>query len=432
MWKETVTCSLAESPVGYQKIIHRMTLNSIHYFEKKLDEEDNGYRRWNDPQQIEEDGKAFLIRLDHELNTLFPFFKICIVCGDRNKDRIGLCTGCCGVYYCSRECQQSHWTQGGHKHDCRTLHAITHNDISPNSPSYYSRYNGDDVTQLDSYTTCCLHLLGSVFHPGSSPFSVFGLQRKASESVSKSIFPIPPIPALRRIVYMCLTHTITYLIAHSDNHKNNYSLYQTIADLLLRLEQDQLCYDYLVYSSSVMEQVCIDTIRHDEDDIAIQSMREHVGDCYPPVSLCYHENDIQCLAGSRYDRSMDGEYLERVYRMMFGPVGSLVGIPLLYRVSLIVIKMRLWFHWNNLHAFYTFLCCLSCVDSDIGSRMYGSRDVMSYIRSYLIDIKQCMPSSRFAVKDPKVLKLQIVKLLLGMNHADDCHEFMPTFFEKPE
>ena len=60
-----------------------------------------------------------LYTLEEDLKHLLPFFRVCIVCGDRHKDRIRLCTGCRGVYYCSRECQMKHWKEGGHKDACK-------------------------------------------------------------------------------------------------------------------------------------------------------------------------------------------------------------------------------------------------------------------------------------------------------------------------
>jgi hypothetical protein len=59
-----------------------------------------------------------LYTLDEALKHLFPFFKVCIVCGDRHRHKISLCTGCRAVHYCSRECQAKHWKEG-HKDACK-------------------------------------------------------------------------------------------------------------------------------------------------------------------------------------------------------------------------------------------------------------------------------------------------------------------------
>jgi MYND finger len=40
----------------------------------------------------------------------------CAACGGSPTEKTNLCGGCMMVHYCSKECQQNHWTE--HKKEC--------------------------------------------------------------------------------------------------------------------------------------------------------------------------------------------------------------------------------------------------------------------------------------------------------------------------
>jgi hypothetical protein len=55
---------------------------------------------------------------------------------------------------------------------------------------------------------------------------------------------------------------------------------------------------------------------------------------------------------------------------------------------------------------------------------------MRYIRSFFLDVPQFMPTSRFAIKDARAIKAQIIRLLQAMAQAGDHEDFKPMFFEE--
>ena len=62
------------------------------------------------------------------------YSKICSAC--RKKTATKLCTGCLQVQYCSKECQQSHWSHGGHKAECEAQRSLR-------KQHKFSRENGE-------------------------------------------------------------------------------------------------------------------------------------------------------------------------------------------------------------------------------------------------------------------------------------------------
>jgi hypothetical protein len=395
-----------------KKPIAVMMVNSLRGFVSLTTQEPTIPTKLHKPgtfKTIDKDARQFWMHLPEMLKHTLPgsLFKRCIVCdacqSDWNKEKvkISLCKGCRCVCYCSRDCQMKHWKEGGHKDVCQAVQE--HVKVNKDQHSYGS-------------SLVYLHLLASLFHPVVLATSSSSTSQQHSQFFSMITghqpsrgprnvnFPIT-VSAMNQAVLECLSKILHFfLCSFSKEHKSNAVLYNLVPDLLMRLGQDQLAYDYLVYVTEYMEQVVISTLLR-EYDTAIELMREQICHAFPSRNHFYHSNDSQCLAGSRYDRSTDegdgDEHLDRVYRMMFGPIGSICGTPLFHRISLLMIKTRLWFHFRNLDAIYAFLGCLSQSRSTenqgkkfdpnskqgatVSSTLSTNMVVLQHIRSYVID-----------------------------------------------
>ncbi len=66
-------------------------------------------------------------QMSESLGCVYPIVNIpqqepipCYICG-KKEEKMSRCTQCKEYLYCSRECQKSHWGNGGHKGECQVL-----------------------------------------------------------------------------------------------------------------------------------------------------------------------------------------------------------------------------------------------------------------------------------------------------------------------
>ena len=82
-------------------------------------------RKWWLKAALQEDEAAInnLKRLDEEEGKTTPTLPCCAACGTPKATRrpLNICTRCRTVRYCNRDCQMTHWKEGGHKRDCKRL-----------------------------------------------------------------------------------------------------------------------------------------------------------------------------------------------------------------------------------------------------------------------------------------------------------------------
>lgn len=130
-------------------------------------------------------------------------------------------------------------------------------------------------------------------------------------------------------------------------------------------------------------------------------------------------------AGSRCDRSST-LHVERLLSLLLSQY-----LPAINGIAVLIMKTRLYCHWNDLDAFYTFLnCCnqrtsievsfttVNDADDNTCHRLIGNRDILHYIRKYLFPVKEFLPSSRFAIRNANDIKQQIRLLLPILTDAE--------------
>ena len=355
------------------------------------------------PLRPERDYSPFC-RLDEELKHIFSSFKVCIHC---QKPRAkNLCTGCRGVFYCSRQCQVDHWKY--HKGCCKGVQdafkllekETKHRRKLIEQFAYGNGMNELDVELLmkDLYTKPdivpndapeeirekYLDLLLQLYEQSSGHSKKGGSTAMVKRSVLVE-------RSLLQAVYQALYHSVDLLCYRLDR-KDSYSMFEVIPDFLLRLQQDQMAIDFISWNMMFL---------------LVEGPKENP-----------HSKNLECLP--RYfplyplrDRS-NPEIIDDLIELV-----KIDQMPFYHVLSLIQIKTRLYIHWVNMDAFYTFLQCMDKISIGGGivdpalvcGRLSGCQAVLHHIRNYLIDSDMNLPSSKFVVTGKNAMKEQIESLL---------------------
>ena len=60
---------------------------------------------------------------DDAMRALDAVTSMCCSCGDEGEN-LQTCSRCKCAFYCSKDCQRSHWKSGGHKIKCKQIQAL--------------------------------------------------------------------------------------------------------------------------------------------------------------------------------------------------------------------------------------------------------------------------------------------------------------------
>jgi len=98
----------------------------LHYYHGQGVAQSNDMaRKWWLKAALQEDADAIknLKILDKQEGKTTPTLPCCAACGTptTTKRPLNACSQCHTTHYCNRDCQMTHWKEGGHKRECKRL-----------------------------------------------------------------------------------------------------------------------------------------------------------------------------------------------------------------------------------------------------------------------------------------------------------------------
>ncbi len=296
------------------------------------------------------------------------YTNICNTCFNR-RARI-LCAGCKCVYYCTKNCQTIDWNI--HKIVCKPLQSSIQ-ERETISSSLHLSLKSELLSSKQSVTD---RLLLDAMHNEyeNNNLMIYLLTIRNIKAMSTEvILPRNSDNALEATKQS--THQLLTLLYNIPASCHSPSYVEILPDLLLRLNLDQFAYDMIYWNTTRMK---------DRDHIESRS-------CIPPLHECYQDRSVDILLINIKDKG----------RVVFSHI-----------VILTLIKIRLYLNFNNLDAFYTFLNIPNhCTGYKYLSKLIDQLKLLRLIRAFVIDTKQNVPFTKFAIRDKSKLLEQIEQLL---------------------
>jgi GTPase-activating protein that regulates ARFs (ADP-ribosylation factors), involved in ARF-mediated vesicular transport len=267
-----------------------------------------------------------------------PYLKKCAEC---HRPGEKLCSSCKGVYYCSEICQANHWKAGGHKKFCKSIQ------------SALEKYR----LEKEELHHCDDNLMGTpmdYFHPDNDILGNFWgyvETRPFCRALGNLVNKYSVADATKKSIYESI---IAVLKLHYLNRSDNMGYRDTTPALFLRIDQDQLAFDFI---------------------------RWHV--LYPDDHYDWGDPRLPFLHYWKTDRSEDLLTYYDVAECDF----SLAHIAIY-----VLIKVRLYLHLVNVNAMYAMLTLLHGdhdVPQETGSplvKLQGQAGVHHVIKEYLVGV----------------------------------------------
>ncbi len=280
---------------------------------------------------------------DLEKNWVIPGLKQCNYCRRKGSN---LCTRCKGVFYCSRECQTKDWS--AHKKPCGAIHnALLACKQREKELDEWTRRIYPDLVVDDQYneqydsaltmTTITRELLSSAY--------VSNLKH-SKQAIHEGI------SCYIKMLHNCSSPYV------DDNSVNS------IADLFLRIGQDQYTYEYIRW---------------------------------------YVHYTASEKTRSRMILPLDRSEPLTAYQMK--------KIPLFVHVLYTLMKIRMYLFAKDRDLVYHLVLYLKQYKPNSALYKVGcSRDVLGVIRGYMVD-PLFLPPSQYAVHDTRGLHEQLIQLL---------------------
>jgi hypothetical protein len=361
-----------------------------------------------------------------------------LICHSCHRRAESLCTGCKGVYYCTKACQRKDWKT--HKSKCQEIAKILKESVIDEDKLWKEMVdtseavgcpcheltiaNGSDTRPaLGSFQT--VQTLSQHFHihynfaedfeedeDDEDPVETeddfycnyelnfvtlsslyLNLDDPATGDRLSRLLPMTNVKDARsrQAVRQSVLHSLSVLQL-SRNHER-FNPYDIVPELFMRIDQDQLAYDYIYwYATNV-------------------PARDH--DTYD-----WKDKTKPYLSDWNRDRS------EEDLVVLLEQSTASDSLHLMHLLILTLIKVKLTFHFFLLRSFYTFLGCvfsdgpnIVCSDASLvvmpvyARRLAGNDRVLHLIKSYLFDPIN-MPSSQFTIRDPHILLKQCFALMM--------------------
>lgn len=268
-------------------------------------------------------------------NMNIPYLKQCAEC---HRPGEHLCSACKGVYYCSKNCQANHWKAGGHKKFCKSIQ------------SAMAKY----LEEEEKLRHCDDNLMGmpmDYFDPNNDMLGHFwGIfeTRPFCRALGTLVKKYSVAEATKKSIYESI---IAVLKLHYFNRSDNMGYRDTTPALFLRIDQDQLAFDFI---------------------------RWHV--LYPDGQYDWGNPRLPFLHYWKSDRSED---------ILMNEVGS-YDFSLAHIAIYALIKVRLYLHLVNVDAMYAMLTLLHGNHAqESGSplaKLEGQIGVHCVIKEYLVGV----------------------------------------------
>jgi hypothetical protein len=128
--------------------VAQFNLGGLYYHGHGVAQSNAMARKWWLKAALQEHEKAInnLKILDQKEGKTTPTLACCATCGTpkTTKRPLNICTRCRTVRYCNRECQMTHWKEGGHKRECRRLKAAAEAEAAKQKASLPKKNKDDD------------------------------------------------------------------------------------------------------------------------------------------------------------------------------------------------------------------------------------------------------------------------------------------------
>lgn len=268
-------------------------------------------------------------------NINIPYLKKCSEC---HRPGEKLCSSCKGVYYCSKACQANHWKAGGHKKFCKSIQ------------SALKKY----CIEEEELRHCDDNLMGTpmdYFHPDNGFLGNFWGHietRPFCRALATVVNKYSVADATKKSIYESI---IAVLKLHYFNRSDNMGYRDTTPALFLRVDQDQLAFDFI---------------------------RWHV--IYPDNHYDWGDPTLPFLHYWKRDRSED---------ILTYDVDD-YDFSLAHIAIYVLIKVRLYLHLVNIDAMYTMLTVLhGDLAQESGSplsKLEGQGGVHHVIKEYLVGV----------------------------------------------
>jgi hypothetical protein len=286
---------------------------------------------------------------------VIPHLKQCGYC--HHQEAVNLCSGCKSMFYCSRPCQQQHWSE--HKHNCKRFQKLLAELARREKVLIKALQDLPDEDEFD---------------PDPIPMDQDSLRFPTYEmlgAMSCGLAKVGCTSALREAVLFAIR-------ALRLDRRDIFHMSDHVPYSLIRLHNDQHAFDIIKWYGLL-----------------------------PDCHQCYLAAPL--LNISNADRSEDIEQLlsdrpNHKFKLSFHNL-----IPLL------LIKIRLVYHFVNVDKFYNFLAVVERLSESpylmgVG-KLAGNDRVLHLIKSYVLD-SQNLSSRQFTVRDKFQLTRQVIKIIL--------------------